>query len=428
MVPGLTRDIECDPVLEMNSRNSQRASSRPVHTYERRPRRKTKADRYEPYKGTSVSEQGSPRPRHSQKRAILRKRNNSRVAEKFRAQSIKTGRLTLTSNENLGIFKKGKTSSPISSLKVSYPNFSELQFLAKGSQATITEEEVQTSPYSEQHGISPSGSSFDALIDRKLSQVLTDCCQLSVPYERYMPRHPNSRLVSLEDLKDLCRDLDNMWSKRKEGDVFDHATDNDSHSVRHASCGWTRTEAGYFSTPGNDAARDSERRKEMLDMLLDSVEDFDQDMALEVLAELVEPGADKYELQAADRTEYAHDIEAIASSHSYDVPRTLDDCGGSANVGHGEHSVISSTMQRRYDDNMIPIGRHIRDSSDMERAATAKTSALPISSGFDDRQFQFPQRPTPALTTTYIPAHGAVRNQQTNTTSRRPFWRCNKLY
>lgn len=244
-----------------------------------------------------------------------------------------------------------------------------------------------------------------------------------------MPRYPNSRLVSLEDLKDLCRDLDNMWSQRKGGDVFDHAMGNDSHGVRHASCGRTGTEAAYFSTPGNDAARDSAQREEMLDMLLDSVEDFDQDMALEVLAELVEPGADIYELQAAGRTEYAHDIEAIASSYSHDVPRTLEaDCGVSATMGHGEHSVISSTVQRRYDDNMIPIGRHIRDSSDMEKAATVKTSALAIPSGFDDRQFQFLQRPTPTLTTTHIPAHAAVQNQQTNTTSGRPFWRCNKLY
>jgi hypothetical protein len=92
---GLTRDIECDPVLETNSRNTHIASARPIHSYEKRPRRKTKADRYEPYKGTSVSEQGSPRPKHFQKRAILMKRNNSRVAEKFRAKNIKTGRLTV---------------------------------------------------------------------------------------------------------------------------------------------------------------------------------------------------------------------------------------------------------------------------------------------------------------------------------------------
>lgn len=311
---------------------------------------------------------------------------------------------------------------------VLYPNFSELRFLAKQSQAAVPEEEVQRSLYSEQHGISPSGSSFDAFIERELFQVLTDCRQLSVPYEEYLPRYPTSRFVSLEDLKVLCRDLDNLWSHIKGENVFDHATVHDSHRVRHASCGRTRTEDAYLSTPGNNAARDSTQREEVLDMLLDSVEDFDQDVALEVLAELVEPGTDIYELHAAGRTDYAHDIEAIASSYSYDVPRTLeDDCGGSATMGHGEHSVISSTMQRRYDDNMIPIGRHIRGSSDM-KGARVETSALGISTAFDDRRFQFSQRPTPTLTTTHIPVHADVQNQQTNTTSYRPFWRCNKLY
>lgn len=300
----------------------------------------------------------------------------------------------------------------------------------KESQAATLEERVQTSLFSEHHGTLPSGSSFDAFIDRELFQILTDCRQLGIPYEKYMPRYPNSRFVSLEDLKDLCRDLDNMWSQRKGGIKLGHATENNSHGVHHATCGRTRTDDAYFSTPGNDAAKDSAQHEEMLEMLLDSVEDFDQDVALEVLAELVEPGTGIYEqLQVAGRTEYAHDMEAIASNYSYDAPRTLeDDCGGSATMGYGENSGISSAMQTRYDDNMIPIKHPIRDSRNMEKGATVKTSALGILSALDDRQFQMFQRPTPTLTTTHIPVHTAVQNQQTNTASRRPFWRCNKLY
>jgi hypothetical protein len=312
---------------------------------------------------------------------------------------------------------------------VSYPNFSELQFLAKELQTAILEEEFQTPLCSEQHGISSSGSSFDAFVEKELFLVLTDCRQLNVAYEEYMPRYPNRRFTSLEDLKDLCREMDNMWLERKEKNAFDYAMDNDSHGIRHASFGRTRTEDAYLSIPGNNAAKDSAQREEMLDMLLQSVEDFDEDVALEVLAEVVEHSADRYELQPPGRIDYAYDIEAISSNYLYDIPRMLEeDCGDSATMGHGEHSVISSTTQRRYDDNMKPIGCPIWDHRDMETGATVKSSALGISSTLDDRQFQSPQRPTPPLSTTHIPVDAAVQDQQTNTTSRRPFWRCNKLY
>jgi hypothetical protein len=306
---------------------------------------------------------------------------------------------------------------------VSYPNFSELQFLAKERQAAISEEEFHAL-YSEKHD----ESTWNALIERELFQVLADCRKLGVPYKEYVPRYPNRRFVSLEDLKDLCRDLDNMWPERKEKNVFDHATDNESHGVRHASFCRTRTEDAYLSTPMNNAAKDSAQQEEMFDMLLDSVEDFDDDVALEVLAELVEPGTDRYELQPPDHTDHANDIEAIIPKYSYHVPRMLEeDCGGFA-MGHGEHSAISSTTQRRYDDTMVPIGCYTRDYSDMKKEATVNTSALGNSSALDGSQFQFLHRPTPTLTTTHILVHEAVQNQQTITTSRRPFWRCNKLY
>lgn len=360
----------------------------------------------------------------------MTKRDNFRVAEKFRAKNIKTGRLTLTSNENLGIFKKGKASLPISSVKVSYPNFSELMFLAKESQAAIPEEEIQRSLYSEPRGILPSRSSFDASIERELFQVLSDRRQLSVPYNEYVPQYPNSRIVSLEDLKDLIRGLDNMCSQSKEGNVFDHAaTGNDFHGVRHANCGRKKTGDACFVTPGNEAAKGSTQHKEMLDMLLDSVEDFDQDVAWEDLAELVEPDTDIYDLQAAGRTDFTYDMEAIASSYPYDVPHILEDeFWGPAIIGNGEHSVVSSTMQRQYDENMIPIGYRFWNSRDMEKGPTVKTSALGISPALDDRQFQLSHGPKQTLTTTHIPVHAAVQNRRMNTTSHRPFWRCNKLY
>lgn len=229
-----------------------------------------------------------------------------------------------------------------------------------------------------------------------------------------MPRCPNSWFVSLEDLKDLCRDLDNTWSQRKGAFKFNPATEKASHGVHHATCGRTRTYHTYFSNPLDDAAKDAAKHEEMLEMLLDSVEDFDQDVALEVLAEIVEPGTDIYEhLRVAGHTDYAHKMDAIASVYSYDAPCTLeDDCGGSPTMGHGENSVISSAMQTRYNDKIIPIGCPIRDFRDMEKGGTVKISALGISSALDDRHFQTFQKPAPTLTTTHIPVNTAVHNQQ----------------
>lgn len=298
----------------------------------------------------------------------------------------------------------------------------ELQFLAKESQAAIPEQEFETSLYPEH----PSGTSCEAFIERELFQILTDCHQLSVPYEQYVPRYPNSRFISLEDLKDLFRDLDRMWSQRKREDMFDHATDNNFQGVRHASFNQIRTGDAYLSTPSTNAAQYSAQHEEVLDMLLDTVEDFDEGVALEVLAEIVEPGASIYKLQAAGHTDYAHDIEV---SYPYDISSTVEyDCGVSATMEHGTNSVISSTTQGQCSDNMVSIGYDIRDFRDMERATTAKTSSFGISSALDDRQFPNFQRPTPSLTATHIPVDAAVKNQQINTTLRRPFWRCNKLY
>lgn len=280
------------------------------------------------------------------------------------------------------------------------------------------------------HRTLPSGNSYDTFLEKELFQNLTDCRQLSVPYEKYMPRYPNTRFVSLEDLKDLCRDLGNTWSQRKGAFQSDPATGNASHGVHHATCGRTMTENACFSIHPLDSTKDTSKHEEMLETLLDSVEDFDQDVALEVLAEIFELGTDIYEqLRVTGRTDYAHDVEAIASVDSYDASHTLeDDCGGSLTMGHGENSVTSSAMPTRYNDNMIPIGCHSRDFRDMEKRGKVKTSTLDITSALDDRQFGNFQSPAPTLTTTHMPFNTAVHNQQTNITSRRSFWRCNKLY
>lgn len=354
------------------------------------------------------------------------KRNNCRLAEKFRAKNIRTGRLTLTSNEKLGIFKKGRASSPISSAKVSYPNFSELGFLAKESQATVPEEERPKPSILVHHETLSSGSTFDALLENELFQILVDCHQLNFPYKDYVPRYPMNRILSLEDLKNICRGLDHLCAEKKKKEVLDHTAGNDPLQDCHASFGCTSNDSTYLSLESH-AAEDLARHGEILDMFLDSFECFDEDVAMKVLAEVVELGAGRPELQEAGCTDYAQHMEAMTSHFLCDVPRTLQDgCGACDSIGRGEDSVISGTMHRRCDGTMVPPGhtsKHRDIGETPVNTTTLGTSLTPY-----DRQFQFPEMMLQTLSPRNTPVQVAVQNQQTTPSSRRPFWRCNRLY
>jgi hypothetical protein len=117
--------------LYVASNSEHDAQSRRTNPYERKLRRKTREDRYEP-KGITENEK-TPIPAEAirQKKLIGKRKGNPRVGERFYAENIKPGRLTVSGlffstregdvadflefnfNENLGIFKKGKTSVPV---------------------------------------------------------------------------------------------------------------------------------------------------------------------------------------------------------------------------------------------------------------------------------------------------------------------------
>lgn len=80
----------------------------PSAKYAKRPRHKTKADKYE-YKGDVEKKRSSRTPRASKRRRI---KTGPLHNEDFRADNVDTERVTLKPHMNLGIFSKSKSSTP----------------------------------------------------------------------------------------------------------------------------------------------------------------------------------------------------------------------------------------------------------------------------------------------------------------------------
>ncbi|KAJ5884922.1 hypothetical protein N7495_009432 [Penicillium taxi] len=78
--------------------------------YERKPRHKIKDNRYE-YKRPKMEKQNSHNQKAKKKRA--RQGRKHTMNDSFHASNVPRSRLTLLSNANQGIFKKGKASSPV---------------------------------------------------------------------------------------------------------------------------------------------------------------------------------------------------------------------------------------------------------------------------------------------------------------------------
>ncbi|KAF7167873.1 hypothetical protein CNMCM6106_003267 [Aspergillus hiratsukae] len=90
--------------------------------YERKPRNKTKEDRYE-YKGSTSRIQRKQSPTKAKK--LSKKVRRHTINDNFHASNVPRDRLTLHSHPDLGIFRRGKTSSPVRAGELrQFPHFS----------------------------------------------------------------------------------------------------------------------------------------------------------------------------------------------------------------------------------------------------------------------------------------------------------------
>ena len=101
----------------------------PSHKYARRPRHKTKADKYE-YKGHEEKESQS-RKKVGQTKRSSRRKSGTTLNQDFKAPNVESERLTLKQNPTLGIFSKGKASAPVPRRGLPDLTFSKMTFLNK---------------------------------------------------------------------------------------------------------------------------------------------------------------------------------------------------------------------------------------------------------------------------------------------------------
>ncbi|KAJ5623295.1 hypothetical protein N7490_011900 [Penicillium lividum] len=136
-------------------KHSQISLQKPDPSFDRKPRHKTREDRYE-YKGTSTSKEQSTAHRDKRKRRRSRKHTMNDV---FHAPNVARERLTLRGNLNVGIFNKGKASSPLNLCNVPDSAFSETKFPAKRQQNSPSKSKTRDKRQKAGHNTPKKGAS-----------------------------------------------------------------------------------------------------------------------------------------------------------------------------------------------------------------------------------------------------------------------------
>ncbi|KAI9811328.1 MAG: hypothetical protein M1827_005487 [Pycnora praestabilis] len=132
---GRSRPHDLQKVKEYSDSRSDDPSVPPSEAgeatgkYERKARRKTRQDLYEPKIGLHKRESRLRRGKKRSSKRGLKGRSRIAMDENFKANNISQDRLTLKSTQNLGLFKNGRASSPIRRRGLPDLAFSEMRFL-----------------------------------------------------------------------------------------------------------------------------------------------------------------------------------------------------------------------------------------------------------------------------------------------------------
>lgn len=103
----------------------------PIAKYAKRPRNKTKADKYE-YKGGVDAK----RPAQGSKRSKPRRlRGSNTLNEEFQATNIDVARVSLKPEKDLGLFSRSKKSVPLVGRDLPDLTFTKMDFLSKHAEA-----------------------------------------------------------------------------------------------------------------------------------------------------------------------------------------------------------------------------------------------------------------------------------------------------
>ncbi|KAL9120882.1 MAG: hypothetical protein Q9187_002561 [Circinaria calcarea] len=131
---GLQEDESEKGPSSSTSSSSCPSPVKPAKTYERRARHKTKEDRYE-LKQDKKSKKTRPKTKETTKREASRKdrkrkaQSGAALLHKFTAKNVASNRLTMRPTAKLGLFTKGRASSPVQRRGLPDLSFSEMTFL-----------------------------------------------------------------------------------------------------------------------------------------------------------------------------------------------------------------------------------------------------------------------------------------------------------
>ncbi|KAJ9217358.1 hypothetical protein DTO166G4_989 [Paecilomyces variotii] len=117
--------------LELGSKTANTKRRRIVEKkYERKSRAKTRPDRYQP-KATTIPQRIASTSRQRNNKPRRKRRRHTQISEDFNAANVTTDRLTVQPGHRMGIFGKGRTSTPVKPRDLPDLTFSEMNFLHK---------------------------------------------------------------------------------------------------------------------------------------------------------------------------------------------------------------------------------------------------------------------------------------------------------
>lgn len=266
---------------------------------------------------------------------------------------------------------------------MSYPHFSEVQFLSKDPQSPKALEGGSGESRMKSLNKASSEYSADALIEKQLLTSLSDCRQLDIPYALCFTRLSNHRFLTLADLKEMCSER--QYLRGKENSTgYDRTAETDNIHIYDRSAHRTmRNQVGLPLTTAMDRSSEHTRNGNelLLDIFLETSKDLDKDEALEIFADLFNhdgSSTGEYDLQPAD-------VRVL----SCDAPTTCK------NTNMAERTFVTN-----HNKNLLSA---LNESQPHPRLAPDQSLArLPVS------------------TTNKCSENSGI--------SGRPFWRCNKLY
>ena len=128
--PGSAKDTRSEHQTSNNMRGQRHAIDVLSKKYERRPRHKTKTDKYE-YKGNAVENSPVRKTAIKKHKRSRRKKTGDILNQEFKAPNIEQERLTLRTNTGPGIFGRGKASALLETRGLPDLTFSEMTFLTQ---------------------------------------------------------------------------------------------------------------------------------------------------------------------------------------------------------------------------------------------------------------------------------------------------------